>query len=118
MLRYFAQDFTASDTAQLTFMSTRSINTIFLKLRKLITDECVNQTPYKEVIELDEPYFGPRRIRGKRDQEASGKTIVLNIFKRADTIYAKIVSDALKSFLIKEIRSHMFEPKAVLIPTV
>jgi len=62
ILRYFALDFTASDTAKLTHVSVRSINTIFLKLRKRLAQESENQTPFKGVVELDESYFGPRRV--------------------------------------------------------
>ena len=104
ILRYFAQDFTASDTAQLTSISVRSVNTIFLKLRKRIVQECELQTPFKGVIELDESYFGPRRIRGKRGRGASGKTIVFGIFKRGDKVYTEIVPDASKASLSKVIR--------------
>ena len=34
IIRFFAMDFTASDTAKLTDISVRSINTIYIKLRK------------------------------------------------------------------------------------
>lgn len=34
IIRFFAMDFTASDTAKLTNISIRSINTIYIKLRK------------------------------------------------------------------------------------
>lgn len=107
ILRYFAQDFTASDTAKLTSISVRSINTIFLKLRKRIVQECKTQTPFSGVIELDESYFGPRRIRGKRGRGASGKTIVFGIFKRDDKVYTEIVPDASKASLVKVIRGHV-----------
>ena len=36
IIRFFAMDFTASDTAKLTSISVRSINTIYIKLRKKI----------------------------------------------------------------------------------
>ena len=107
ILRYFALDFTASDTARLASISTRSVNTIFLKLRKRIVQECNKQTPFKGVIEIDESYFGPRRIRGKRGRGASGKTIVFGIFKRDDKVYTEIVPDASKASLIKVIRGHV-----------
>jgi len=107
ILKYFSQDFTASDTAELTSISVRSVNTIFLKLRKRIVQECQKQTPLGGVIELDESYFGPRRIRGKRGRGASGKTIVFGIFKRDDKVYTEIVPDASKSSLIKVIRGHV-----------
>lgn len=107
ILRYFAQDFTASDTAQLTSISVRSINTMFLKLRNRIAQECEKQTPFKGVVELDESYFGPRRIRGKRGRGAGGKTIVFGIIKRDDKVYTEIVPDASKASLIKVIRGHV-----------
>ena len=107
ILRYFAQDFTASDTAELTAISVRSINTIFLKLRKRIAQECEKQSPFQGVVELDESYFGPRRIRGKRGRGAGGKTIVFGIFKRGDNVYTEIIPDATKSSLIKVIRGHV-----------
>jgi transposase len=107
ILRYFSQDFTASDTAQLTSVSVRSINTIFIRLRKRIALECEEQTPLKGVIELDESYFGPRRIRGKRGRGAGSKTIVFGIFKRDDKVYTEIVPNASKASLVKVIRGHV-----------
>ena len=107
ILRYFALDFTASDTAKLTHVSVRSINTIFLKLRKRIAQECEQQTPFKGVVELDESYFGPRRVRGKRGRGAGGKTIVFGVFERDDKVHAEIVPDASKASLIKVIRGHV-----------
>jgi transposase-like protein len=107
ILKYFAHDFTASDTARLTAISVRSINTIFLKLRKRIAQECEKQTPFYGVIEIDESYFGPRRIRGKRGRGAGSKTIVFGIFKRDDKVYTEIVPDASKATLIKVIRGHV-----------
>ena len=107
ILRYFAQDLTASDTAKLTAISVRSINTIFLKLRNRIAQECIKQTPFEGVVELDESYFGPRRVRGKRGRGANSKTIVFGIFKRDDNVYTEIVPDASKSSLIKVIRGHV-----------
>lgn len=107
ILKYFALDFTASDTATLTMVSVRSVNTIFLKLRKRIVQECGKQTPFSGVIELDESYFGPKRIPGVRGRGAGGKTIVFGIFKRNDNVYTEIVPDASKASLIKVIRGHV-----------
>jgi hypothetical protein len=42
-------------------------------------------------IEVDESYFGARRVRGKRGCGALGKTIVLGLLKRGDKVYAEIV---------------------------
>ena len=81
LVRYFSLDFTASDTARLTGLSVRSVNTIFLKMRQRIAENCEQQSPVEGIVEVDESYFGARRIRGKRGRGASGKTIVFGIFK-------------------------------------
>jgi transposase len=65
IIRFFAMDFTASDTAKLTNISVRSINTIYIKLRKKIAVQCEEISPFNSIVELDESYFGARRVRGK-----------------------------------------------------
>lgn len=65
ILKCFSQDFTASDTAELTSISVRSVNTIFLKLRTRIIQECEKQTPFEGVVELDESYFGHAALETK-----------------------------------------------------
>jgi len=94
-------DLTASDTAKLTGISVRSINTLFLKLRQRLAAECEQLTPFDGVIELDESYFGAKRIRGKRGRGAGGKTIVFGVLKRGDKVYTEIVPDASKATLQK-----------------
>ena len=107
ILRLFALDLTASDTARLTGISVRSINTLFLRLRQRLAAECEQQTPFDGVVELDESYFGAKRIRGKRGRGAGGKTIVFGVLKRGDKVYTEIVSDAPKATLQKVIRGHI-----------
>ena len=107
IIRYFARDLTASDTSRLSSISIRSINNIYLKLRKRIVQECEQLAPLKGIIEIDESYFGPHRIRGKRGRGAGGKTIVFGIFKRGDKVYTEIVPDASKASLVKVIRGHV-----------
>ena len=107
IIRYFARDLTASDTSRLTTISIRGINNIYLKLRKRIVQECKQQAPLNGIIEVDESYFGPHRIRGKRGRGAGGKTIVFGIFKRGDKVYTEIVPDASKASLVKVIRGHV-----------
>ena len=82
IIRFFAMDLTASDTAKLTNISVRSINTIYIRLRKKIAAQCEEISPFNGIVELDESYFGARRIRGKRGRGASGKTIVFGLLKR------------------------------------
>jgi len=82
IIRFFAMDFTASDTAKLTNISVRSINTIYIKLRKKIADQCEKASPFNGIVELDESYLGAQRVRGKQGRGASRKTIVFGLLKR------------------------------------
>ena len=107
LIRYFAMDFTATDTAQLTDISLRSVNTIYLKLRRQIAVVCEQQSPLQGAVEVDESYFGARRVRGKRGRGAYGKTIVFGLFKREGMVYTEIVPDCTKATLQGVIRGHI-----------
>jgi transposase len=107
VLKYFSLDFTASDTSRLTGLSVRSINSLYLKIRRVLAMHCEQHSPYAGDIELDESYFGPRRIKGKRGRGAGGKTIVFGIFKRNGHVYTEIVPDAKKRTLLAVIRGHV-----------
>ena len=60
--------------------------------------------PLAGEIEIDESYFGPKRVRGKRGRGAGHKTIVFGVFKRGEHVYTQIVPDARKTTLLKAIR--------------
>ena len=110
IIRFFAMDFTATDTAQLANISVRSINSIFIKIRKKIVYKCAQVSPFNGVVELDESYFGARRVRGKRGRGASGKTIVFGLLKREGNVYTEeIVPDCSQGI----IRGH-FELDSVI----
>jgi len=55
-------------------------------------------------IEVDESYFGPRRVRGKRGRGARGKTIVLGLLKRNGKVYCEIIKSAEREALMPIIR--------------
>jgi transposase len=104
IIRYFSLDFSASDTARLTGVSIRSINNIFIKLRLRLAEECEKHAQLAGQVEVDESYFGPKRIRGKRGRGAGSKTIVFGLFKRNGWVYTEIVPDARKRTLQRVIR--------------
>ena len=114
MLRHFALDLTASRTAQLTRLQRKTVNTIFLKIRVRIWEECERASPFSRCeVEVDESYFGARRVRGKRGRGAAGKTIVFGIFKRNGCVYTEIVADCKKATLQAIIRGRV-SPEAVI----
>ena len=104
ILRYFAMDLTATDCAELSGVSLRSINTIYLRLRRRMAEQCEKVSPLGGELEADESYFGPRRVRGLRGRGAGRKTVVFGLLKRGDSVYTEIVPDATKRTLQAIIR--------------
>jgi len=104
VLRLFALDLTASDTARLTGLSVRSVNALYLRLRRRLQTWYPVPADLDGAIELDESYFGTRRVRGKRGRGANGKAIVFGLFKRSGQMYTEIVPDCSKKTLQAIIR--------------
>ena len=108
LVRFFALDLTASKTAHLTALTRKSVTTIYLKIRARIVAECERASPFSSCeVEVDESYFGARRVRGKRGRGASGKTIVFGICKRDGCVYTEIVPDCKKATLQAIIRGRV-----------
>ena len=107
VVRHFALDFTASDVAKLTGLTRKSVTSIFLRIRVRIAEECERQSPFGGEVEVDESYFGARRVRGKRGRGASGKTIVFGVFKRNGCVYTEVVPDCRKRTLLAVIRGRV-----------
>ena len=82
ILYAFSLDLTATDASRTTGCSVRSTNTIYLKIRRRIAEHCEAQSPFRGEVEIDESYFGPKRVRGKRGRGAGGKTIVFGVLQR------------------------------------
>ena len=104
ILRYFAMDLTATDCAELSGVSVRSINTIYLRVRRRLAEHCQQVSPLGGELEADESYFGPRRVRGLRGRGAGGKTVVFGLLKRGQNVYTEIVPNASKAVLQAIIR--------------
>lgn len=107
LLRCFALDLTATETAVMTGISVRSVNAIYLRIRERLAQVCEVQSPLSGQVEIDESYFGPTRVRGKRGRGASGKTIVFGILKRAGHVFTQVVPNCSKTALLPLIRGHV-----------
>ncbi len=104
MLRLFALGLTASDTARLTGLRGRAVNALYLRLRRCLQTRCLVPASLNGAVGLDERYFGPRRMRGKRGRSAGSKTIVFGLFKRGGQVDTEIVLDCSKKTLQAIIR--------------
>ena len=99
ILRYFSLDLTASQITVLTGLNRNTVNRYLTLIRRSIALHCESKSPFAGEIELDESYFGAKRIRGKRGRGAYGKTIVFGIYKRNGCVYTEIVPNCSRAAL-------------------
>lgn len=103
-LRAFALDLTAVQTAKATALNRNTVNRLSVMMRTLMAEECERTSLFHGTVEVDESYFGPRRVRGKRGRGAGRKTVVFGILKRNGKVYTRIVPSAEGAFLPKIIK--------------
>jgi len=114
LARLFAQDLAASDVAQLTGLQRKTVNSIYFKIRVRVAQACERESPFVSgEVEVDESYFGPRRVRGKRGRGASGKTPVFGLLKRNGRVYTEIVPNCRKATLQAIIRGRVAPEVAI-----
>ena len=107
IIRYFAVDLDASQITKLVALNRNSVNRYLRAVRERIAEFCETQSPFSGEIEVDESFFGARRIKGKRGRGASGKTIVFGILKRNGKVYTEIVPNCSKASLQAVIRGRV-----------
>jgi transposase-like protein len=92
IIKYFSLDLNATQITNLTNLNRNTINKILCLARQrilLITQ--LQSAPLVGQIEVDESYFGARRVKGKRGRGARGKIIVFGLLKRGDKVYTQII---------------------------
>jgi len=113
ILRYFAEDETATKTAKYSGVSRNSINKLFHKIRVRIVEISLADTPELGEFEVDESYFGAKRVRGRRGRGAAGKTPVFGILKREGKVFVNIVKNCKKEHLMPIIEGKVLEGSTI-----
>ena len=79
---HYSVDLSASQIVELTRLSRQTINTYLTVIRRRLVEVCnAEVAPFVGYIEVDESYFGARRVKGKRGRGARGKQINRVILK-------------------------------------
>lgn len=104
LLRLFALDLTATQIAELAHLNRNTVNRYLRLIRQSVAQHCERESPFGGDVELDESYFGARRVRGKRGRGARGKTIVFGVYKRNGRVYTEIISNCKKASIQAIIR--------------
>ena len=113
IVRYFSLDVNALKIASLTKLNRNTVNRYLGLIRERIFELCEQSSPFQREVEVDESYFGARRIKGKRGSGAAGKTPVFGILQRGGKVYTEIVSDCAKKTLQAIIRGKV-DPESVI----
>lgn len=113
ILQCFAKDFDSYSTAEISGISRRSIQKYFEKLRNRIVEWVSDEKLFSGEAEVDESYFGPRRIRGKRGRGAGKKVLVLGILKRGGNVYTQVISRATKENILPILQGKILEETTV-----
>ena len=114
IIKHFSEDLTASVTARLLGINRNTVNSYFNLFREKILEHCFTEQKreYGE-FELDESYFGAKRVRGKRGRGAAGKTPVFGLLKRDGKVFVTVVAKCSKEELMPIIQGKILEGSTV-----
>ena len=84
VVRYVAADLTALQAAALSGLNRNTVNRLY---RGVMLLACEAQRRLVGVVEVDESFFGARRVKGRRGRGAYGKTVVFGIFAAGPRLY-------------------------------
>jgi len=100
----FSHDIDAVAIASISHLNRKTVNRYLALIRERIVDLCAQSSPFSGEIEVDESYFGARRVKGKRGRGAYAKTVVFGILQRGGQVYTEIVPDCAQKTLQRIIR--------------
>ncbi|MDX1920001.1 MAG: IS1595 family transposase [Candidatus Caenarcaniphilales bacterium] len=114
IISFFCEDVDATKTSKLIGLNRKTINRYFNIFREAILfygsqKESIDVGEY----EVDESYFGAKRVRGKRGRGAAGKTPVFGLLKRGDKVYVEIVPNCSKESLLPIIQGRVLEGSTI-----
>ena len=70
IVRYVAADLTALQAAALSGLNRNTVNRLYRGVRERMRLACEAQRPLFGVVEVDESFFGARRVKGRRGRGA------------------------------------------------
>jgi transposase-like protein len=113
VLKLFCHEVDAQAIADLTALNRNTVNRYFRLFRERIAEICDRSSPFSGEVEVDESYFGARRVKGKRGRGARGKTPVFGILQRGGKVYTEVVPDCAKKTLQAIIRGKV-DPDSII----
>src|SRR3989338_2446462 len=114
ILKYFSQDFDATNVSFLTGLTRKTINRLYHKFRLRIYQlEKQDSGKINGGVEIDESYFGARRVGGKRGRGAKGKVPVVGLLKRNGKVFVQIIENCKRRELMPIIKGKILEESTI-----
>ncbi len=114
IIKCFSEDITATSTSKILGINRNTINAYYNEFRRKILEYSLKEQS-KELgeFELDESYFGAKRVRGKRGRGAAGKTPVFGLLKRDGKVFVTIVPSCSRKELLPIIQGKILEGSTI-----
>ena len=119
LIKHFCIDIDATKTSLLIGINRNTVNRYYKNFRMLIYQR--QQQDFEKffgIVELDESYFGPRRLRGVSVKQKRGrgtwKRPVFGIFEREGKVYTEIVPDG-KRLTLRKVILGKIDVQSILI---
>ena len=114
LIRCFCEDITATSAAKIVNVNRNTVNSYYREFREKILLQTVAESKSDiGEFELDESYFGARRVRGKRGRGAAGKTPVFGLLKRSGKVYVTVVPNCSRESLLPIIQGKILEGSTI-----
>ena len=94
IIKHFCLDLTATQTSLLLDLNRKTVNKYYNNFRSLIYEYQVEKLKiFVGHVELDESYFGPKRIKGRATKRGRGthRQPVFGIYERNGRVYTEII---------------------------
>ena len=113
ILKCFSEDLSASKTASLLELNVNTTERYYTIFREKIAQHALVAGKLSGEVEIDESYFGARRVRGKRGRGAAGKTPVFGILKRNGKVFVTVVKNCSRKELLPVIQGKILEGSTI-----
>ena len=107
LFKSFIADIPACKAAMIAGVNRKTADRYYNLFREVIVREAIKERErikLEDGIEVDEAYFGPQRVRGKRGRGAGKKVIVLGLLKRGGRIYTQVIKNVQREEVMPIIR--------------
>jgi len=113
LLQCFCDDFDTVLTAKNVGISREHVTKYFGAIRFRIVELSQLEGKFSGEVEVDESYFGAKRIRGKRGRGARGKIPVVGVLKRGGKVYTKVVKNCSREQILPILKGKILEESTV-----